>query len=519
MRSKSQDTKKSIVMILVMLEFVFLLSLSTNFIIGSKSFGHDSGIFAYIGYAITQGKTLYTEAWDNKGPLLYFIDALGILINYNIGIYILELITLFCSMFMLYKTACLFVSQDLAFPCAVLSMLSLTQTLQRGNLAEEYALPFTILCFYYIAKFFKNDYKIKKYELVIAGMCVSAVFLIRLNILAFLGCAVLGVIIALVKNKDYKMLWNVLFFAFIGFALFAAPFVIYLASRGALKACIDYAYLGILGSFSDISMFERIINVTRMVTKLAPSGTLFILTAFVFGYPYYYKKKKSEKSPFDYLCLISVFGIITTFLANSVSGADHPHYFMCFVPTLIIPTVWFMKIALGISNKVKKDRFKKQIKNILCFTLVIVMCFSCLPGFLMDDAVNNIIVSTTERAPSRAEKVVKYIDENSNPSDTVQVIGDATAVTANYASRRLSGSQHFYYSNGRFSEEYKTEFAVKILEDITENQPKIIMFSTKNHIIEDFYNHCGNPEGLKKFLSENYETVENDFDYLIYQHI
>ena len=124
-----------------------------------------------------------------------------------------------------------------------------------------------------------------------------------------------------------------------------------------------------------------------------------------------------------------------------------------------------------------------------------------------------------------AAKVVKYIEENSSPSDTVQVIGDKTAVTANYASKRLSSSKYFYYANGRFSEEYKNEFAVKIFEDITKNQPKIIMFSKENdlydidNLMEDFSNHCGNPEGLKQFLSENYETVENDFDYLIYQHI
>src|SRR5262245_34555791 len=39
--------------------------------------GRDSGIFAYTAKVILDGGVPYREAWDNKPPLVYYIDALA----------------------------------------------------------------------------------------------------------------------------------------------------------------------------------------------------------------------------------------------------------------------------------------------------------------------------------------------------------------------------------------------------------------------------------------------------------
>ena len=39
--------------------------------------GEDSGVFKSFGQAIIQGKVIYKDIFDNKGPILYFINALG----------------------------------------------------------------------------------------------------------------------------------------------------------------------------------------------------------------------------------------------------------------------------------------------------------------------------------------------------------------------------------------------------------------------------------------------------------
>ena len=520
-RSAAKKTVGTLILIAVMFGFAFWLSIPTKFFFLSKDFGHDAGIFAYMGYAITQGKALYTEAWDNKGPLLYFINALGLLIHYRYGIYLLELLTLFFSVVILYKTANLFIPRVASVACAIASMLSLTATLEGGNLSEEYAIPFTALAFYFIAKYLRNDCRLTKIEMMLVGMCISAVFLIRLNILAFLCCAVLGVMIILLKKKRYKDLGTVILFAGLGFLLFTAPFVAYLIHKGALKACIDSAYLGVLGSFSHINRSRRIYNVNEMVLALAPSGTLFIIILFVFFYLLrlfnYQKDKENKQDAFNNLCTISFFGLIATLLANGLSGAkDHYHYFMSFVPVLIIPTVLLAKYVLKYAKpkNMKWSSLKKHFGSVAYFMLVLLMGASCI----LQPTIQifwDLQDSKKKNKDSYPETVYHYVADNSAPTDTVLVFGAIAAVSSYYGAKRMAASNYFYYANGRFSEEAKTNFANKIFEDAKKTQPKLIMFETQEKL-DDFLDHCAAPDEWNAFLSANYVEQDNNIGFIVY---
>ena len=515
-KQKRNSYKTSSIIIYLFISFFTLLLLaSTSFFVLSDDFGHDAGLFAYIGYAITQGKPMYIGAWDNKGPLLYLINAMGILINYRYGICIIEFITLFSSMAFLYKTANLFLSKDISIACAVASMMSLVTTLEGGNFSEEYALPFTIIGFYLIAKFIKNDFNLKKIEMILVGVCISAVFMLRLNILAFLGCAVLGVVIILLKHKEYKKLGTVFVYAFAGFLLFMLPVAVYLASQGVLKACIDIAYLDILGSFSHVTLLYKINSVNLMSLEIARDGSLYIILCFLFLFILKSILKKQKADSLDYLCWISVFGIIATFLANGVSGAAQRHYFMTFVPVMIIPTVMLAKCIAGFvdhfcDDEKRADDYKVTAVHILVFMI----SFPCMFNYIYYNFGN-----LNPDYISYSRSVAKYIEENTEDTDMIEVIGDSSAVTSYYGSKRLAASRYFYYSNGRFSEEAKTAFATKIYEDVTATQPKLIMFEKGNPGKQkDFVEHCQHADEWEKFLNDYYDIEETYLNYMVYKH-
>src|SRR3972149_2535829 len=40
--------------------------------------GRDGGIFLYIGSLILKGRIPYLDVWENKGPLVFYINALGL---------------------------------------------------------------------------------------------------------------------------------------------------------------------------------------------------------------------------------------------------------------------------------------------------------------------------------------------------------------------------------------------------------------------------------------------------------
>ncbi len=515
-RNKREGMKTSSFMIYGFFAFFVLLLLSsTYFFVLSDDFGHDAGIFAYIGYAVTQGKAMYLDAWDNKGPLLYLIEALGILIHYRHGIGLLEFVTLFTSMAFLYKTAKLFVSKEISAACALACMMLLLVTNEGGNHAEEYALPFTIIAFYLIAKFYANGLSLKAYEMMIVGFCISAVFLIRLNILAFLGCAVLGVIITLIKNKEYKKLGKVFGFAFAGFLILLIPVCIFLASTGTLKACIETAYLDILGTFSDVSLIYKLNSVNNMILDMAKTGTLCLIIAFVFFYILRSLLRKSGRNNFDTLCLISVFGLLTTLLANGVSGAKHNHYFISFVPVLIIPAVALAKLITGFIDH--NSDGKKASDDFKAAAVIILVLVTGAPG--MFDLMHETYTYMDPNYMSYSRAVAKYIEDNSDETDMVQIFGGASAASANYGSKRFAASRYFYYNNGRFSEGAKTEFAKKIYEDVTKNHPKLIMFeNTFNNKQADFIEHCQHADEWNAFIEENYTVEENDLNYVVYKH-
>ena len=41
----------------------------------------DSDIFQYIGWKVANGTPLFSEIWDHKGPIIYWVNALGFSIS------------------------------------------------------------------------------------------------------------------------------------------------------------------------------------------------------------------------------------------------------------------------------------------------------------------------------------------------------------------------------------------------------------------------------------------------------
>ena len=503
--------KTHFIPVLFLLTVTCAFSLSLLFCPYSReTFGHDAGIFAYIGYAVTRGVPLYTGAWDNKGPLLYIIDALGIVIHYRYGIFLLEFIALFLTLLFMYKTALFFAPRYVAAISAVLSAMPLTVTLEGGNLSEEWALPFTAAAFYFIVKFFCNRYSLRKIEMMIVGACIAAIVLLKLNIIMFIAVAVLGVIIVLVKEKQIKTLITVTLFSLAGFLIFTAPFAIWLIMTDSLSACLETAYFGAVGAFSEIPQMTRITNVFSMVFAFIQSGGFFIIILFGSVLPFYLYKTKGQGNTLKTLLIICFFGLFATLAGNSVSGEGYNHYFTSFVPVMLLPTVWFSRAVYTFLCTNNARSFAANAA-VLAFAFLISMDSVAV---LKGNITNNLRNGTDSYLYDPCILISDYVRANSSPDDTVQLFGDGPVVTSYYRAGRIAASNHFYFGNGRFTEEIKREFANEILRDIKEARPKILLFT--EHQLWDFTQHLDDPGEFDKFLEENYTVDENNFSCFTY---
>ena len=502
--------KKHIIPVLALFGVAFFFSWSSwFFFLANGSYGHDCGIFAYIGMAMKEGRILYTGAWDNKGPLLYFINFLGILINYEYGIYFLELLSLFVTAVFFYKTALLFCDRWISLLSAVFCMVPLGVTLEAGNLSEEYALSFISIGLYLLAKYLLRDCRLTVLEMMVIGMCISATFLLRPNIPVFLGCMVITVAVVLLKQKRFGNLFRLALFSILGFVLFALPFVIYLVCNNALEECLNAAYTGTLTMFSDLSKLLRIRNTVAMIQEFTSAGGLFLVAVFLVGLPTMAFTKNMKTSPLTPLLWGCFAGLWVNLLANTLSGARNMHYFMTFLPIFLLPTAWLLR---GVKEFLLKQTQKPVHSTLAVAALILLLITPSFPVVM-----KNLMAPwrTNDSANASYNRISTFVEENTAPDDTIQAFGSLMSVY--YKSHRLAASRYFYYANGSYNDEAKSIFANQIGKDVLKEQPKLILIDNMAKY-EEFQRYLDKPQEWAVMIESEYELVENDMNYTIYKH-
>ena len=256
---------------------------------------------------------------------------------------------------------------------------------------------------------------------------------------------------------------------------------------------------------------QLLINVSAMVFRFIDSGGFFIIILFVAIFPFYLYKTKGQDSTLKTLLLICFFALFATLIGNSLSGADHMHYFMSFIPVMLLPTVWFSKAIYSFFFTDHTKSFHATAVVAACAFIISVQSIPVLRANIID----NLRDGTDSYLSAQCMKVSDYVKAHSSPDDTVQLFGDEPAVTSYYRAKRIAASNYFYYANGRFSEDAKKTFANEIFKDIKENRPAIILFTSEDKY-QDFIQHLDNPDDFAAFLQAHYTMDENDFSYVTY---
>ena len=201
--------------------------------------GMDSAVFKTLGYAILQGKKIYVDIFDNKGPLLFFIDAFGQwLIQGRTGIFLLQIIGLSVALIFIYKTINLFTNNINSFFVILLTLFIYGGLIQEGNQCEEWMMNLIAISFYLTFKYFKKHsdepYPLK-YSLL-QGIIFAATFFIRPNDgVAWVGGLYAGIILYLLWKKEYKNIIQNIALFLLGTIIVATPICLYFVHLGTLN--------------------------------------------------------------------------------------------------------------------------------------------------------------------------------------------------------------------------------------------------------------------------------------------
>ena len=504
---------KSIVPYIVLIFFAFLLSLMTWFRpFSSGVFGHDAGFFAYIGYALNNGRIIYAEILDSKGPFVYVFYMIGIMINHYHGLWVIDLITLVIALLFAYKTALLISenNQWIAIVSVLFSALLLVVTLEGGSLAGQYALPFICIALYYVTKYHFNKCHAKSYELIIIGICFAAVFWIKANYCAFFIPMIIVTATVLIREKKYKTLLHASSFILIGIIIFSIPIITYLIYHDIFILAIDGAYLNVLSGFEPLSRSTKIQNVFGMIKEASKTGFIYIALVFIISYVTCRSKKIIKNQALINMLDISFWGLIINLWASTINGYPWMHYFTTFTAIIVIPATWIFHLIHKHFTDIIKSQNKFILSNLVVCVIVLFISFNGL--FLM---VENIIFFPGNRGLPNHAPIVEFVLTNSNPDDLVQIIGDGHT-SVNWRARRLNASRHINFTDGNYTKEYEKIIAKEIAEDIRIKIPKLLLFTPDRY---EQFKSLVTEFNVGEFLSNYYEQQEVDFNLIVYKRL
>ena len=317
------DNKIFRIILLSVLSFFYLLFFSVTLspLMNSDELGMDSSMFELMGLAVLKGYIPYVDLFDHKGPLLYFIEAIGQwLIPGKMGLFLLQALSLSIIVNLWFSIAKMFTDYIKSYLCVVLMFFSYHIISIEGNLTEDWSILFITVALYICCKQIQNTTKDSWINYVILGVCFGSVFLIRPNdAVAFVGGPIFGMLLLWVLKEEYNRGLKCIGFSIIGALFIITPFACYFAYYNALPE-FWYGLIGYNMNYTD-GVVNMVLNCTS-INKYVYLPILITTIVLWFG--------SSHK---EYLFVI----VPTALLAYLLLGErTYNHYFITWLPCVFL---------------------------------------------------------------------------------------------------------------------------------------------------------------------------------------
>lgn len=465
MLMKIKDKYINIIIILVIFCLAFIITMQSPLNIFSNNLisGTDSSVFRTIAYYMCEGLMPYKDIFDHKGPILYIINYIGMLISYNKGIWLIELLSMFITLFFMYKTSRFYCNKFTSLIITALVSSPLFIFFEGGNLTEEYALPFIAISIFIFIDYLKNN-KINIFRLIICGVAFGCVCLLRINMITIWLVFCITIFIKELKEKEIKQLIRYYLYFILGLIIVLLPVLIWLIVNDAFLDFIDYYITFNLQytSSSSATLSNRIDTLSYFVTN---DISLLVIAFSLFNL---YKNKNLINVSYM-TCLL------LTFIFISISGRTYFHYGMILIPMFIYPLASFFDI--------KKSKCEKVSAELI---IIIMFFYLAFPNYIQGISkvaadYNNKILNINNTNTTLEYSISYDVMSNSNEDDKITVFGNSNIIYI--LSHRMSSSKYTYqFPIMNIDKHIKESY----FEDLYNNKPKIIVKAHNNEELDAF---------------------------------
>lgn len=332
----------------------------------------DANSFLTVARSVLDGKILYKDIIEQKGPILYLIYIIGHITTtkYVSGIFILEVISL--TIVLYYTDKIIRIFKDYKFSYLILPifavLLCTSNAFVHGGSAEEFSLCFIVIGIYY----FLYHLKVKNLsykQIAINGLVAAIVSMIKFNLIGLWFGFMAFIFFDYILKKDYKR--AILSCISFLIAMFATLFIILLY----------FIYNNAIGDFI-YSYFT--INVGSY-TKDSSNVIIRLLKAFEIGFKnVFYNKIYLVLLPFLIFAIIKLFKnksqriaivciILTSFLGIYIGLRSYKYYSL---PILVFYILLFAYLIYKYHNVIDKIINYKYRYIILSIYIILIAILS-----------------------------------------------------------------------------------------------------------------------------------------------
>lgn len=437
----------------------------------------DSSVFLYTGQRVLEGGVPYRDVWDHKGPLIYYIDALGLGVagGSRWGVWLLEALFVFGAAWLAFDLISKIFGRWPAVFATTLFLLGLNLVLDGGNLVEEYALlfQFATLRFYW-----RGLQSQRLSDFAWTGAAAGLGFLLRPNIIALplaIGAYLVWQAAYLRKRMVRKQIGAALAS---GLAVLAAA-AFYFYANGALadawSAVFTFSF-----AYNAAGFAERWAAIRTGLSLLATIA-LFAVSGWVFAFA----AVRSESRRFAAvrpLLVVLLAALPLEILLSSLSGRSYPHYYLSWLPVLTVLSAFFVYyLGAHVPETQKQVLGRADLVRLICVALLV--AFAALPILQLLPTFAGSVQSAWAAGGSplvslqgtRLEPALIYLEQNVPADEPLLVWGNQVAL--NWLSGRQAPSR-FVYQQPFFESRYATEELVSEAIADLQAHPGVIIDAT-----------------------------------------
>lgn len=441
---------------------------------------NDNSIFVTMAKNIIQGDILYKDITDHKGPVIFFVNALALMLFKGklIGIWVFEVLSMWLASFFMYRTARMKCSETVSLAVTILSLGFVVPLLMGGNLTEEWALPCISIAMYLFVKYLYGGNKpMPIFSLFVLSLTFLIAFLLKASYVGIWVGFGLVIMAKLLINKKYREFFFDFFVVIFSMLIILLPIVLYFQKNEALGDAW-YWMISYNIQYGDGLFIKTLSHWVRTLLGLKHIPIMVLITFCLILY------KKDDHNMYVYSAYLLSF-LITAF--STAIGNRYEHYNIIFTPL-------FVYVYGTLFNFIN---INTRLKEIVLLTLALGS------GYLYsikNSAICNYSNMYVERLmdKSMTMDIVEAIDANSSPGD--YIIGDDITRSI------------YVYTHCKCVNKYMcNSYSHNVTDEIIVKKPTIVVRNSR---------HIGTPlEVSETLMIEHYRFIVQHGEYEVWRRI